>query len=40
MTAREGIAFEAEIQSDSAVLYPLVERLRAAVAGCSRAWRG
>lgn len=30
MTAREGIAFEAEIQSDSAILYPLVERLRAA----------
>ena len=28
MTAREGIAFEAEIQSDSAILYPLVERLR------------
>jgi hydrogenase expression/formation protein HypE len=31
MAAREGIAFEAEIESDSAVLYPLVERLRAAV---------
>jgi hydrogenase expression/formation protein HypE len=30
MTAREGIAFETEIQSDSAILYPLVERLRAA----------
>jgi hydrogenase expression/formation protein HypE len=30
MTAREGIAFEAEIESDSAILYPLVERLRAA----------
>lgn len=31
MTAREGIAFETDIQSDSAILYPLVERLRAAV---------
>jgi hydrogenase expression/formation protein HypE len=31
MTAREGIAFEAEIESDSAALYPLVERLRSAV---------
>jgi hydrogenase expression/formation protein HypE len=31
MTAREGIAFEAEIESDSAALYPLVERLRTAV---------
>lgn len=30
MTAREGLAFEAEIESDSASLYPLVERLRAA----------
>src|SRR5574342_510200 len=30
MTAREGLAFEAEIESDSAILYPLVERLRAA----------
>lgn len=31
MTAREGIAFEADIQSDSAILYPLVERLHAAI---------
>ncbi len=30
MTAREGLAFDAEITSDSATLYPLVERLRAA----------
>lgn len=30
MTAREGIAFETEIQSDSAALYPLVECLRRA----------
>jgi hydrogenase expression/formation protein HypE len=30
MTAREGIAFEAAVESDSAALYPLVERLRAA----------
>jgi hydrogenase expression/formation protein HypE len=28
MAAREGIAFETEIESDSAALYPLVERLR------------
>lgn len=28
MTAREGIAFEAEVESDSAALFPLVERLR------------
>jgi len=31
MTAREGIAFEAEIESDSAALSPLVDRLRTAV---------
>jgi hydrogenase expression/formation protein HypE len=30
MTAREGIAFDAAIESDSAALYPLVERLRVA----------
>ncbi len=31
MAAREGIAFETEIESDSAALYPLVDRLRDAV---------
>jgi hydrogenase expression/formation protein HypE len=31
MTAREGLAFETEIVSDSAALTPLVERLRARV---------
>jgi hydrogenase expression/formation protein HypE len=31
MTAREGIAFEAEVTSDSAALTPLVERLRESV---------
>jgi hydrogenase expression/formation protein HypE len=31
MTAREGLAFEAAIESDCATLFPLVERLREAV---------
>lgn len=33
MTAREGIAFEAEVESDSAALFPLVERLRDVAGG-------
>jgi hydrogenase expression/formation protein HypE len=39
MTAREGIAFEAEITSDTAPLFPLVERLRDAAGGDVHALR-
>jgi len=33
MSAREGLGFEAEVRSDSATLFPLVERLRGALEG-------
>lgn len=33
MSAREGLGFEAEVQSDSAALFSLVDRLRAALEG-------
>ncbi len=33
MSAREGLGFEAEVRSDSAALWPLVDRLRGAVGG-------
>jgi hydrogenase expression/formation protein HypE len=39
MAAREGLAFQAEIESDSAALWPLVTRLRDAVGGAVRALR-
>jgi len=39
MAAREGIAFESAIESDSACLVPLVERLRAVVGNAVRALR-
>jgi hydrogenase expression/formation protein HypE len=39
MAAREGLSFEAEIESDSASLVPLVDLLRGDVAGAVRALR-
>jgi hydrogenase expression/formation protein HypE len=39
MSAREGLAFEAEVMSDSATLFPLVERLRGALDGDVHALR-
>jgi len=39
MAAREGLSFEAEIESDSASLVPLVDTLRGDVAGAVRAMR-
>lgn len=39
MAAREGLSFEAEIESDSASLVPLVDALRGDVAGAVRALR-
>jgi hydrogenase expression/formation protein HypE len=39
MSAREGLAFEAQLESDAATLYPLVERLREATSGDVHALR-